>query len=398
MLNKDNQRMLCYVSKIDDIVPIEGYDRVEQAILGGWRVIINKADNFQPGDLCVYFEIDSLVNAADVRFAFLQKRKYRIKTLKMCKTISQGLVMPLSAFPEIENPELNMDLTELLKVKYYVPEDNTRKANVDPYRSMKDRHSKLLKKQPFKWMMKYETGRKILLALFGKKNNKTAFPTQFPFITKSDEERCENIPFILQDKDTWVKTTKIDGTSSLFLLERKPFGKTEYWVCSRNVRQLDRNQACYHQDNVYWEVEDKYNIRACLADLLKKHPEWKYVAIQGESAGCTSSGAKIQGDPHKFGELRFFTYNFITSDIGRWGSVEGRDFISEYNIPWVPIVDENYVLPDDFEEFKASADGNCEAEGASGLREGYVYRRKTFINSGINSFKNVSRQYLLKNS
>lgn len=401
MLTKNGERALCYIVKIDDIIPIEGYDRVEQAIVGGWRVIVSKADSFKPGDLAIYFEIDSLVDSQDERYDFLAKRKYRIKTQKMCGTISQGLIMPLSAFPEILNPAERTDLTEALGVKYYVPEDNRRKSNkINPkakYQAMAARYPKLFKKKPIRWLTRREWGKKLLFVLLGRKKDKpTGFPTKFPYVKKSDEERCENIPFILKDKSPWVKTVKIDGTSSLFLLERKKRNKFEYWVCSRNVRQLDRNQSCYHDDNVYWEVNDKYHIRLCLEDILFKHPEWKYVAIQGESAGCTASGAKIQGDPHKFGELRFFAYNFITPDIGRWGSIEGKKYLEQYEIPWVPIVDENYILPDDFEEFKLSADGECEVEGASGLREGYVYRRKTFIDTGINSFKNVSREYLLK--
>lgn len=401
MLNKDGQRMLCYPVVIDDITPITGSDNCECAVIGGWKVMTRK-EQFQKGEKVIYFEVDSLVPADNEAFAFMSKYKYKVKTQRYTfggkgLFFSQGLILPFADLGlKEEDYEIHTDLTKKLGVKYYEPEDNKRKANIDPYRSMIDRHKKLFRKPWVKKVTKYTIGRKIMFALFGrKKDNKKSFPSHFPYIKKSDEERCENIPFILEDKDVWVKTTKIDGTSSLFLLERKKRNKFEFWVCSRNVRQLDKEQACYHQDNVYWEVEEKYNIQACLEDLLKKHPEWTYVAIQGESAGRSSSGAKIQGDPNKFGELRFFAYNFITSDIGRWGSLEGRDLLKTYNIPWVPIVDENYILPDDFEEFKQSADGPCEAEGASGAREGYVYRRKKFINDGINSFKNVSREFLI---
>ena len=51
-----------------------------------------------------------------------------------------------------------------------------------------------------------------------------------------------------------------------------------------------------------------------------------------------------------------------------------------------------YILPDTMEEFKLSADGPCEAPDAQGLREGYVYRSQ----NGEQSFKNVSREYLMK--
>lgn len=115
----------------------------------------------------------------------------------------------------------------------------------------------------------------------------------------------------------------------------------------------------------------------------------------GRNCGISENGYAIQGNPHKFDTLRFFGYNFIDSQKGRWGSVEARDLTAQYGIEWVPIVDENYILPDNFEEFKLSADGPCEAPESSGLREGYVYRNVADPNL---SFKNVSRLYLIKHN
>ena len=42
MLDKDGRRQLAYLVKIDDILPIPDYDRVEHAVVGGWRVIVKK--------------------------------------------------------------------------------------------------------------------------------------------------------------------------------------------------------------------------------------------------------------------------------------------------------------------------------------------------------------------
>ena len=65
----------------------------------------------------------------------------------------------------------------------------------------------------------------------------------------------------------------------------------------------------------------------------------------------------------------------------------------DFGIPWVPITSTNFILPDTVEELLAHADGPCEAEGASGLREGYVYHKVGQTNL---SFKAVSNKYLLK--
>lgn len=416
MLNKDGIRELAYVVAIDEIRPIPNYDRVEHARVGGWWVIVKK-DQFKVGDLAIYIEVDAKVPEQEP-FMFLEPKHFKVKTQKMCKVISQGLLMHPNDFgwtlaeDADGNKIINWGdkatdampylcegdfLTNELGVTYADAEDNKRKAKINPnekYNSMMSRHSKFAKTKFARWCMKRSWAKKILYFFLGnkKKDNAKTFPSHLEHIHRSDEERAENMPWILENKTRWIKTTKIDGTSSLFLLERKG-RKREYWVCSRNVRQLNRNQKCYHDDNVYWEANDKYHIREFLEDMLNKHPEWSYIAIQGEIAGCSSSGAKLQGDPHKFGELRFFGYNFITSDRGRWNSVEAAKLCYEYGIDWVPIVDDNYILPDNFEEFKLSADGPCEAFGASGAREGYVYRN---YDDNTLSFKNVSREYLLK--
>lgn len=422
MLNKDGQRELAYVVQVDDIQPIEGSDNCECAVVGGWHAMVRKGA-FKVGDFGVFFEIDSKLPQRP-EFAFLAKRKYKIKTQKFTfggrgNFVSQGLLMAFKDFEDelgnvpawlasfsaaqlavAGNPDRDWKdfrfVTKDIGVTYSVQEDNKRKAGKDKYRSMYDRHKKLFRHQPYKYLYSTDWGKKLLFLFFGKKkDNKKHFPTHFEYIHKSDEERVENLVWILEDKDRWIKTTKIDGTSSTFILERKSFNKFEYYVCSRNVRQLNKEQECYHNDNVYWEVDEKYKIKECLEDLLKKNPKWKYVAIQGESAGCTSSKAAIQGDPHQFKELRFFAYNFITSEDGRWNSCEGAQLLKQYDIEWVPIVDDNYILPDNFEVFKKDADGICEAPGATGLREGYVYRRYKEQDGKLNSFKSVSKEYLL---
>ena len=97
MLNKNGERELVYVVLVDGIEELPGYDRVESAIIGGWRCIVPK-DQFRVGDPGIYFEIDSRVPSDRECFAFLEKRNYKIKTQKMCKSISQGLLMHASDF------------------------------------------------------------------------------------------------------------------------------------------------------------------------------------------------------------------------------------------------------------------------------------------------------------
>ena len=382
----NDKRALVYITTLDEIKPIEGYDRVEYGRVGGWWCIINKADNMQVGDKVVYFEVDSKVPSNDERFTFLEKRHYKIKTLKMCKVISQGLIMPITAFPELEGKDVMTDVTEDLKVTYAEAEDNIRK-NGNPnakYESMKARHKKLFKKPWAKWMMNRAWGRKVMFFFFGKKkDNPKGFPT---FISKTDEERVENQPWRIGDGKTYLCTEKLDGTSCTYALERKGKNKFEYYVCSRNVRQKDRDQECYHDSNIYWELEDKYHIEEHLKEYLDMFPDLKWVCIQGEGVGS------VQGNPLKLKENDLYVFNFKDSARGRYSSETGKELIEGWGMKWVPIIGA-VQMPDTMEELKEMAEGNS-VVNPDVLREGVVYRSL----DGQDSFKNVAVSYLLKHN
>ena len=379
----NDKRALVYITTLDEIKPIEGYDRVQYGRVGGWWCIINKTDSMQVGDKVVYFEVDSKVPSNDERFAFLEKRHYKIKTLKMCKVISQGLIMPITAFPELEGKDVFTDVTDDLKVTYAEAEDNARK-NGNPnakYESMRARHKKLFKKAWAKWMMKRAWGRKVMFFFFGKKkDNPRGFPT---FISKTDEERVENQPWRIGDGKEYLCTEKLDGTSCTYALERKGKNKYEYYVCSRNVRQKDRDQECYHESNIYWELEDKYSIESHLKDYLTSHSELKWVCIQGEGVG------NVQGNPLKLKENDLYVFNFKDSSHGRWDSTTGKQLIECWGMKWVPIIG-IVRMPNTMEELKALADGPSTVNPEV-MREGFVYRSL----DGQDSFKNVSNQFLL---
>ena len=384
MLNEKGERALAYITTLDEIKPIENYDRVEHGRVGGWWCIINKNDNMQVGDKVVYFEVDSKVPESDERFAFLEKRHYKIKTLKMCRVLSQGLIMPISTFPELEGKDVGTDVTDLLKITYAEAEDNARK-NGNPnakYESMKARHKKLFKKPWAKWMMKRAWGRKVMFFFFGKKkDNPRGFPT---FISKTDEERVENQPWRVGDGKTYVCTEKLDGTSCTYALERKGKNKFEFYVCSRNVRQKDETQSCYHDHNIYWDLAFKYDIETKLKEYLQVFPDLTWVAIQGEGVG------NVQGNPLKLKEDDLYVFNLKDSARGRYSSETGKGLIESWGMKWVPIIGE-VKMPDTMEELKAMADGPS-VVNPDVMREGFVYRSL----DGVESFKNVSNQYLLK--
>lgn len=387
---ENKERALAHIEKIEWVKPIEGANNIELIGVLGW-VCVAKKGEFQTGDLAVYIEIDSKCPENDERFEFLANKKYKVKTMKLgkFKVISQGLALPLSLFPELDGKNIGDDVSKDLKITYSSEEDIKRKSNsIDPnakFKSMAARHKNLAKKKWFRWLMKREWGKKLLFFFLGKKRDN---PKEFPkWIVKTDETRIENAPFYLQNKNPWIKTEKLDGTSCTFAINRQKKGKDkfEFIVCSRNIRQADKNQECYHDSNIYWELADKYGIESVLTKLAIEN-NYDRVVLQGEGVG------DVQGNPYKFKENRLYVFNLIIEG-NRVGTKEMADFCDGNNLLHVPIISTEYYLPKTMEEMKVEADGYSEINPKV-RREGYVYRSQ----DGQQSFKNVSREYLLKHN
>lgn len=382
------ERALAHIEEIAWIKPIDGADNIELIGVLGW-VLIAKIDEFKVGDKAVFVEIDSKCPADDERFAFLEKKHYKVKTMKLgkFKCFSQGLALPLTLFPELSDRKLGDDVTKELRITYSSEEDRKRKSNkIDPnakYKAMAARHKEFFSKPIIRKIMRYDIGRKLLFLFFGKKKDN---PKQFPsWIVKTDENRIENCPFYLESNEKWVQTEKIDGTSCTYAVDRMKRGKNkfEFVVCSRNVRQADRDQECYHDSNIYWELADKYNIEKVLSDYAIAN-NYDRVVLQGEGTGS------VQGNPYKLTENRLFVFNLVVEGI-RKGTREMAKFCNDNNLEHVPIINEHYKTPDTMEEIKRQADG-FSIINPKVKREGFVYRSL----DGQQSFKNVSREYLLK--
>lgn len=371
MLRKNGGRALAYIVTVDKVEPIEGYDRIELATVGGWRCVV--ARGMAAGDKAVYFEIDSLLPRDDKRFAFCEKYKWRVKTQRMCRgaVLSQGLLMPVSAFPELQGLEPGDDVTALLRVSYWEPGAGERKAKApDKYALMARRHKKLFAARPIRWLMGRDWGRRLLFLIFGRRKDIRA---EWPrWVGRTDEERVQNIPWILEPDTQWVATEKIDGMSATFTMKRH--GKLI--VCSRNRVVTD---------GVWAEVAERYHAKEVLEALLKARPTAKWVTVQGEAYG-----AGVQKRDYGNGGHRFAAFNLIYSDTGRVGTIEMVRTLTKLGVPCVPVLGENWVLPKTVDEVIDIATGDSMIDG--GMREGIVFRSP----DGGQSFKAVSNEYLLK--
>lgn len=338
-------RQLVTIKPITELRPIENADAIECAIIdGGWPVVVKKGE-FQIGDNGVYFEIDSFLPLTDERYAFLSSKSIRwegkdgmrIRTIKLRGQISQGLILPLSLYPELIDVTPETDIAELLGIE--------------------------------KWE------RPISGQLAG--NAKGNFPS---FIHKTDQERCQNLVRDIFEKrinETYEITVKLDGSSFTGY-----YFDGELGVCSRNLElKIDED----NKDNSFVRTF----ISSKLDQVLPKYG--KNIAIQGELMG-----PGIQGNREKFETIQLFIFDVFLIDEKRYAKPDERKIIYNdlVNLGFVgshvPIISERSQVPAtalvELLEFSEGPSINHK------IREGLVYKS---WDSDF-TFKAISNTFLLK--
>lgn len=375
-------RKLAHVERIEWLKPIDGADKIELAGVMGWQCIVKKSE-FKVGDLCVYIEIDSIVDKNNPNFAFLEKRNWKIKTMKMRGVISQGIVFPLTILPKTgEGYNIGDDLTSTLKITH-VEDDVPKETSSGTLESARQRYKKLFKNKFFQKFMRFRWFRKVVNKLLPRKKS-LGFPD---WIKKTDETRLQNMPQILEDfKDRpMIVTEKLDGTSTSFGLKKINKRRVDFAVCSRNQRQVKVTQKTYYESNFYHKIATKYDIEKVLRQLMDKYKATT-VVLQGETIG-----EGIQKNKYGIKGLDFYAFNLIV-DGERIDSAVAARVMKGYGIKWVPILEIDFRLLPTVNEMISFADGKSQI--ADTLREGVVIRD----HGNTVSFKCISNKFLLKHN
>jgi len=417
MLNKNNERELAYLVRVDNITPMDA-DRLECAHVGGWHCVVGKGE-FQISDLAVYFEIDSKLPEVKpfTDMAFLASKHYKIKSQKIRGEISQGLLMPITAFgwapytkegqteqchqvaclndntklhEVIDINDESRFLTKRLNVTYCVASDNTRKSSSgrNKLAAIGARHPKLFKTRFVRWLARRDWGKRILVAIFYRTVQKSQWPV---WVQKTDEERIQNMPFLFTNPtyDAYIMTEKIDGTSATYTLRGR-----DYRVCSRNVCFTPNKQECFYDENVYTKISERYDMKfhlLWLRDYFDKFTDCApvdFVTLQGEIYG-----AGIQKRDYGMKDYDIAIFNVIVGrkdgTVTRANPYVGKDLCDKMHVPFVPVLG-CAPLPKTCEETLKLASGWSMIDG--GMREGIVFRSV----DGVQSFKAVSNEFLLK--
>lgn len=393
-------RKLASIQKITAIRPIPNADAIEAADVLGWTVVVKKGD-FSVGDLVVYFEVDSWLDASNPAFASFEerftnwgnKRGMRLKTLKLRKQISQGLILSIGDFaclsPSVRGTAVSEgdDVTDILKIE--------------------------------KWESKEETQ-----SISGGQKASASASRPFPyFIRKTDQERVQNmIHEIPEHKDDLFEVSiKLDGSSMTVyaigkdskiypqvfedwenrLISRMSFfGKAKYkvlkffgknnkpdfltGVCSRNI------ELSMEDTNHFVEYVKDAHVLENITESISSHDA---VAFQGELIGPS-----IQNNHENVKVNEWYVFDVFNIDTQGYIRPDAARFMTDVaGLNYVPVkhhavksLDREGEAREIVELILADAEGPGMNPGV--LREGLVYKSLT----SDFSFKAISNSYLLK--
>ena len=289
-------RKLASIQRIVELSSIPEADKIEVCVVLGWKCIVKKGE-FKVGDLVVYIEPDSMLPINPWTGEKLADKPLRLKTVRMKKQISQGLVIALPTFEKLYGLDR-------------------------PYYSEGDDISEL------SGITKYEPP-PLPACLSGlAKGN---FPS---FIPKTDETRIQACPAILSRWShlPFSVTEKLDGMSTTYYWhDAGTSGVYEFGACSRN---LDLKSG----DSVQFAVANELKIEAALADTQKA---WGCsISVQGELTGPNIQGNRL--NLAKVGFHAFNLFNITTQEyLPPWQLLK---WCRQYNIPHVPVISDNFSL------------------------------------------------------
>lgn len=344
-------RKLATIRRIAEIKPIEGADLICAYRVDGWWCV-SKINEFQVNDLVVYIEPDAFVPTELAPFLSKGKepKEYngikgeRLRTVKLKKQISQGLILSLdilikhdndSSFP-FENWEEGSDVTDILGIQKWEPPVQAWERNGQA---------------------------------------KGNFPS---FLRKTDQERVQNINLEKLKDHNWFITEKLDGSSMTVYIN---YVGTENEVTGVTSKNVDLKED---DTNKWWAVAKKYN----LIEKLKRIG--RNVALQGELVGPDTCGNK-----YNLNELQFYAFNIFDIDKQEYLLPDERmQILRALDIPSVPVDGKGKggILGWSVDGLLEYADGYSQLNMLV-IREGFVYSSLTDPEV---SFKTVSLNWLLK--
>lgn len=407
---------MAHIERIVQTYPIEGADNLEMAQVLDYHVAVKKGE-FKANDKALYIEIDSIVpdglpeeHKAEItelgkrffntsgeerdavkarmaelgsfnlvpQFEFLRSRGFKIKQVYFgkLKIYSQGILFSLSTFPVLNDPPIGFDATDILNIKQIIEDPDEAGVSNEQHAISKFMENNLLGKIIDKKAMRYKWYRQFKKSL---RQPKGVWHDYFP--SKSDEENIQKLFTKMKanhgDK-TWYVTEKLEGQNIAVVNRTKKilkfFKKNEFGVCSHH-----RFMPVYDGSG-FWKTVKRLGYKD---KISKISGDW---FIRGEH-----TGAKIQGGIYGFPETDIHLFDVYDINNKRMLPYEEmKSFIDTHGFKMVPVIDDNFKLPETVGELLEYSNGYS-VFGTKVHREGVIIRLK---DDPTVSFKVKSPVYL----
>lgn len=345
------------VVRVGPILPHPNADKLEITMVGGYQVVIGKG-NFKEGDLAVYVQPDSVVpqtkpfefiwgqyqtfipgtTTVDTSIEVPAKRR-RITVKRLRKEYSEGLLMPLADFPELDPTEVivneGVNVAETLDITHWVPEFDAESTSADSQAMPKRKYPKTAKG----WF--YFLLRKLGLRNAGGKSYALEVTFDTPYYDINALKNAQRNRFADCGEQVTI-TEKIHGSNARYLVKDDVFyaGSHGQWK----------------QDgpNVWWNAARQFpQIEAWCRENPGK-------VLYGE-VGPTQKGFRYGAGE---GETFFFAFDVYDTENDNWDWPGNFGFT-----PTVPILYVGEYTPEVVNQY---VDGKSVVPSAQHIREGIV--------------------------
>jgi RNA ligase (TIGR02306 family) len=326
----ENLNSVCYITTITDIQSIEGADKIELAVAGGWNCVVQK-NKFKMGELVIVITTDAVIPqelAISWGVDTFLRKGFRVRTVKLKGVYSECILLSVYSLPKNIIPKNGIDLMDVFKIYKYEP----------PAR-----------------MINLSSGRTLRY----KDNPNFKIYYKFPNV--------KNVPDMFTSSDYVEVTRKLHGTNARYGIVKKSkitlldkikkffgnkFSEYEFVVGSHNVEKGSDSQG-YYDTNVWYTIENKYEIKRRL---------WRYVQSKYSSnLNKLGSGVIVYGEIYGSGIQKNYDYGiggieFRIFDITIDDHYQDVDTVrmickEEIGLPYVQILYTGYYSKDIVDNF-----------------------------------------------
>jgi RNA ligase (TIGR02306 family) len=302
----ENLNSVCYIATINEIKPIEGADKIELVVVGGWNCIAQKGEQ-KVGDNVIIATTDAVIPfelSEEMGVTSYLRKGGRVRTVKLRGVYSECLIIPdkflhgKTTMGDWDMP-VGKDCMHIFGiVKFEPPVKQIQLAN----------------------------GRKI------RYQDNPNFHVYYKF------PNLKNVPGMFSEEDIVEITRKIHGTNARYGIVKKTklsiwdrlkislakkvkpewkWAEYEFVVGSHNVEKGSDSNGFY-DTNVWYEIEKKYDIKTKL---------WNYV----KSGVEVGDGITLYGEIYGAGIQKGYDYGLKDIEFVGFDVKENGEYLDPIN-------------------------------------------------------------------